>query len=232
VLLSASSIAVVAVALRQPAQAVTVAPPLAVLLLALWLFMRGWPRIGRAIATALALALTLIPLFTPQTRLPGQDLGVPNSTVLWTSALQHPEQSVIRFQPLPGAGDHVLLMRYDWLPAEPHDARLVPMLHATVNGVRLVPQSAVKTEDEYCCERRWPVAREITAGRPWAEIAVSQSPRDARVRLIMQGSTSPAGLGARGTAFFDGLERHFGVPHSASGAIRAGFAHIWLEPAP
>ena len=214
-------------------QVILLAPPL--LLLTLWLawLTRPWRRMVRlALGAAwLAGAWLTFGVGTPPDPSP-MLLGSASSDELWTFTLQSPTQRIERLQPLDGyVSDASLLARYVWeASARPASAQS-PYVIARVNGVALEPRVAAPDPDDFwCCSLRWRVPAAMLALAPVARLEIWMPARDPRVRFIAQRNPGAARLGVEGSRFFDGGELVPGVPHTHSGSVRPGFAHVWLEP--
>jgi hypothetical protein len=161
-------------------------------------------------------------------------VGAPDSDELWTTTLQSPAERIVRRQTIPariGPGALRLRVRFSWDPKALQDGAPPPMVAARVNGLELGALAAPADLDEpWCCNLFWPLSVGAVAGGTTAEIEIWMPVRDPRVRFIAQNNPYAARLGGSGSLFYDGRQLLPGVPHSFSGTIRDGFAHVWLEP--
>ena len=221
-----------------------VAPP--ALTITVWLLVL-LHRLRFTFQAAGVAAWTLLLLSTFATPMPGGPVlanvlvGLPHSDELWTTALQSPEQRLVRRQRLTdaaiaagNASGYQLHVRYAWDGGGAPPGMALPEVQARINGRDLPSQIAgTDLQEQWCCTLLWRVPVDgVRLDGQDNDLAVWLPRRDARVRFIAQRNPFASRFGPGASLFFDGSVERRGVPHTHSGTLREGFLHMWLEPAP
>jgi hypothetical protein len=205
------------------------------------LFVLAWWGLGRAArprarnACLLAVAvLCIVPARAGRARIEAPARARPDSPVLWSATLQHPDQAIRRFIRLP-AGALARGVPYRLVVRLERAYRGPASLLATVNGVPLgrpAPMVMPGQGETTPADEDWglPAPAAVLALRPITEVVITQDRPDPALRIITSAGWAGATLGPDAAWFFDGQAWHRGAVHPQSGEIVPGLPHVWLAP--